>query len=178
MLALDPTARTIRIGVEMTDKGYTQWEIPREGELLDFRQANLKDLGLDASRGKVEFMQADLSNMKDLYRGYDLILVNNLLEHSYDPAKFLSTVHERLNAGGLLVIACTNEWREDVTKKDNWIGGYKDATGENVVTRDGLSTILTQLREVREPVDVPLAIRRSGRSWDYALSQLTFWSLC
>ncbi|MDP0496291.1 MAG: 5-histidylcysteine sulfoxide synthase [Verrucomicrobiota bacterium JB024] len=177
VLALDPTARTIRIGVEMTDKGYTQWEIPREGELVDFRQANLKDLGLDASRGKVEFMQADLSNMKDLYRGFDLIVVTNLLERSYNPAQFLKTVHERLNPGGLLVIACTNEWRESFTKKEHWIGGYKDATGENVSTRDGLAALLPRFRESREPVDVPFALRRSGRTWDHALSQVTFWTL-
>ncbi|MGE9294608.1 MAG: methyltransferase domain-containing protein, partial [Puniceicoccales bacterium] len=130
---------------------------------------------LDGSRGKVEFMQADLSNMKDLYRGFDLILVSNLLERSYNPAKFLETVHERLNEGGLLVIACTNAWSEQFTKKENWIGGYKDATGENVSTRDGLGALLKNFREFREPVNVPQAIRRSGRTWDYAISEVTFW---
>src|SRR5690606_1666968 len=78
---IDPTARTIRIGVEMVDKGYTQWQIPAEGEIVDFEQVYLKDLGLgDALRGKVEFMQADLANMKPVYKGYDLILINGLLE--------------------------------------------------------------------------------------------------
>ncbi len=175
VLGLDPTARTIRIGVEMTDKGYTQWEIPREGELVDFRQCHLKNLGLDASRGKVEFMQADLSNMKDLYKGFDLIVVNNLLERTYDPAKFLAKVHERLNDGGLLVIACTNEWREDITAKANWIGGHKDATGENVITLDGLGQHLSAFKQVREPLDLPFALRRQGRAFDAYVSQVSFW---
>lgn len=175
VLGLDPTARTIRIGVEMVDKGYTQWEIPKEGDLVDFRQAHLKDLGLDASRGKVELMQADLSNMKALYSGYDLIVVNNLLERTYDPAKFLQGVHERLNGGGLLVIACTNDWREDFTQKPNWIGGYKDTTGENVITRDGLAALLTRFREAREPVDVPFVLRRQARAYEHYISQVTFW---
>ncbi|MEM8550329.1 MAG: 5-histidylcysteine sulfoxide synthase, partial [Verrucomicrobiota bacterium] len=175
VLGLDPTARTIRIGVEMVDKGYTQWEIPKEGDLVDFRQAHLKDLGLDGSRGKVEFMQADLSNMKDLYRDFDLILVNNLLERTYDPAKFLEGVHERLNDKGLLVIACTNDWREDFTQHPHWIGGYKDKTGENVITRDGLAQQLDTFEEVAAPVDIPLALRRHARAYETYVTQVTFW---
>ncbi|MGY8695619.1 MAG: 5-histidylcysteine sulfoxide synthase, partial [Verrucomicrobiia bacterium] len=73
---VDFTARMIRIGVELKEKGYTQYTLPEEGEIVSFHQQNLQELGLDASRPKVEFMQADISNMKSLFTGYDLILLD------------------------------------------------------------------------------------------------------
>ncbi|MGE9295123.1 MAG: 5-histidylcysteine sulfoxide synthase [Puniceicoccales bacterium] len=176
VLGLDPTARTIRIGVEMVDKGYTQWEIPSEGEIVDFRQVHLKDLGLDSSRAKVEFMQADLSNMKDLYQGYDLILINCLLERSYDPAKFLESVHERLNEGGLLVIASTNDWSTDHTERDKWLGGFKDRTGENQSTLNGIQLALgDHFAEAESPIEIPQVIRRNTRCFEHNLVQVSFW---
>lgn len=175
--AMDPTARTIRIGVEMVDKGYTQWEIPMEGDLVEYRQRHLKDLGLDASRSKVEFLQADLSNMKDLYNGYDLIVVNNLLERSYQPENFLASVHKRLNSGGLLVIASTNDWATEYTTKAHWMGGFKDATGESVFTRDSLRRILGQHFEESDDTEtVPFLLRRNARRFEHYLSEVTFWT--
>ncbi|WP_309400775.1 5-histidylcysteine sulfoxide synthase [Cerasicoccus maritimus] len=176
VLGLDPTARTIRIGVEMVDKGYTQWEIPSEGDIVDFRQAYLKNIGLDSARSKVEFMQTDLSNMKDLYRGYDLILINCQLERSYDPAQFLKSVHERLNEGGLLVIASTNDWNETHTQRDKWLGGFKDRTGENQSTLDGIELALGEhFKSAEAPIEIPQVIRRNARVFEHNLVQVSFW---
>ncbi|WP_425503938.1 5-histidylcysteine sulfoxide synthase [Cerasicoccus frondis] len=176
VLGLDPTARTIRIGVEMVDKGYTQWEIKSEGEIVDFRQAHLKDIGLDHARSKVEFMQADLSNMKDLYRGYDLILLNCILERSYDPARFLENVHERINEGGLLVIASTNDWDTAHTQQDKWLGGFKDGTGENQVTIDGIQQALKgNFVSAETAIQIPQVIRRTARTYEHNLVQVSFW---
>lgn len=175
---IDPTARTIRIGVELVDKGYTQWEIPMEGDLVEYRQCHLTDLGLDASRAKVDFMQADLSNMKELYQGYDLILVNNLLERSYEPENFLGEVHKRMNPGGLLVIASTHDWSEANTRKENWLGGFKDPTGESVFTQDALERILGQhFVPDGDSLDIPFVLRRNARRFDAYVSQISFWKM-
>lgn len=174
---IDPTARTIRIGVEMVDKGYTQWQIAAEGEIVDFEQVALKDLGLeDALRGKVEFMQADLANMKPIYRGYDLIAINGLLEKSYNPAAFLKNVHERLNAGGLLVVACANHWSTEHTARENWLGGFKDKTGENQTTLEGIRKALQEHFELLESaIDLPKALRIDARNYAYSLMQISVW---
>lgn len=175
---IDPTARTIRIGVEMVDKGYTQWTIPKEGEIVDFRQCSLKDLGLDATRPKVTFMQADLANMKELYRGYDLIVVNDLLDRSYDPEKFLASVHERLNPGGLLVIASVDDWHVDKTPRDRWLGGFKASNGENQTTLDGLQKVLgTHFTMEGEPINLHSVLRIHARRYDHRIVQVTFWGL-
>lgn len=173
---IDPTARTIRIGVEMVDKGYTQWQIPAEGEIVDFEQVHLGDLGLDNARSKVEFLQADLANMKPIFKGYDLIVINGLLERSYDPAAFLHTVYERLNPGGLLIIACSNHWDTAHTERSKWLGGFKDKTGENLTTLEAIGQILGEhFNRAEEPINLPASTRIDARTYLYRLMQVSVW---
>lgn len=172
---LDSTARMIRIGVQMKEKGYTQYILPEEGEIHAFKQHNLQELGLDASRSKVDFVQADISNMKDIYAGYDLILVDTILERTYKPENFLKTVHQRLNSGGLLVISSTYDWQNDITERDNWLGGFK-VDGENMTTFDRLETILGEhFKQTAKPIDVPFVLRKNKRSFDHKIAQVSVW---
>ncbi len=174
---IDFTARIIRMGVEMKDKGYTQYTLRDEGDIVSFHQRYLKDFGLDDTRSKVEFMQGDLSNLKEIYTGYDLIVIDSMLERTHNPVKFLEEVHQRLKAGGLLVIASTNDWLEAFTGKENWLGGYKE-NGENVTTLDSLQRILgDHFKQNDKPVDVPCVIRKTKRTFDHNLVQVTFWEL-
>jgi len=176
VVGVDASARTIRIGVEMMEKGYTQWEIPKEGEIVEFRNKHLKDFGLEGCQDKVEFLQADLSNIKDIFTGYDLIVIDNMLERAYDPGKFLAGVHERLNDGGLLIIATTGDWHQDHTEKGNWLGGYKDA-GENVTTLDGLHAQLDEhFERLGEPQALERVLRRNARCFEHDLTEVTVWA--
>ncbi|MGF1452603.1 MAG: 5-histidylcysteine sulfoxide synthase [Opitutales bacterium] len=173
---MDATARHIRIGVELVEKGYTQWEIPKEGELVEFRQAHLSHLGLDHCRSSVEFQQADIANMKELYRGYDLILINGVLERSYAPARFLESVHERLNLNGILVIACSNDWDEGHSPRGQWLGGYKDETGENVSTLDGIAAHLKAHFDRQGAVtELPRLTRLHANRFDVSLMEVSVW---
>ncbi len=174
---VDFTARMIRVGVELKDKGYTQYILPDEGEIVSFHQRNLQELGLDGTRGKVEFLQADISNMKDIFKGYDLILLDTMLERSYNPEKFLQGVHQRLNSGGLLVIASTYDWQEQFTERENWLGGFKVA-GENLTTLDRLEELLSSnFDRIAEPIDTPYVLRKTKRTFDHNVAQVTVWKL-
>ncbi|MDQ8202025.1 5-histidylcysteine sulfoxide synthase [Pelagicoccus sp. SDUM812003] len=172
---MDFTARMIRIGVQMKDKGYTQYVLPEEGEIVSFHQANLQELGLDGTRQKVDFMQGDPSNLKDIYKGYDLILLDTVLERTYNPEKFLASAHQRLNPGGLLVISSTYDWRSEVTEKDNWLGGFK-VDGENVTSLDSLERVLgPAFKRIGEPRDVEYALRKTARTFEHNVTQVTVW---
>ena len=172
---LDATARMIRIGAQMQEKGYTQYVLPEEGEIVSFHQANLQELGLDAARSKVEFLQGDLSNLKPIFSGYDLILLDTTLERSYNPAAFLKSVHERLNDGGFLVIASTYDWQTQFTEKAHWLGGYKQ-DGENVETLETLHQLLDQNFTLHQPpIDVEFVLRRSKRVHEHSIAQVTRW---
>ena len=172
---VDITARMIRIGVDLKDKGYTQYILPEEGDIVSFHQKNLQELGLDGARERVDFMQSDLSNMKDLFTGYDLILVDTSLENAYNPGKFLDSVHERLNPGGLLIIASNYDWAESKTEHNQWLGGVK-INGENTTTLDALHTRFAgKFAAVGDPVDIQQVIRRSNRSFMHNNVQVTVW---
>ena len=174
---VDFTARMIRIGVELKEKGYTQYTLPEEGEIVSFHQQNLQELGLDASRPKVEFMQADISNMKSLFTGYDLILLDTMLENTYNPKKFLDSVHQRINSKGLLIIASSYDWQADNTDREHWLGGFK-INGENATTIDQLHELLEdRFTRISEPKEIQQVIRKTNRTFEHKAIQVTVWEL-
>jgi putative 4-mercaptohistidine N1-methyltranferase len=123
----------------------------------------------------VEFYQADALNLKPQFTGYDLVLAANLLDRLSKPAKFLSTIHERLSDGGLLVIASPYTWLEEFTRRENWIGGYRK-DGEPYSTLDGLRDHLkAHFTQVAEPRDVEFIIRETNRKFQHSISQVTVW---
>ena len=172
---LDFSARFIRIADELVKKGYIQYVLPDEGELVSYHEKSLADYGLEATAEKVEFFQADACNLKPLYADYDLVFAGNLIDRLYSPRKFLGTIHERIRPGGVLVIASPYTWLEEYTGKDEWLGGFK-RDGENVTTLDGLDeTLSAHFVRVGEPRDVPFVIRETARKFQHTVSQVTVW---
>ncbi|MFB0935865.1 MAG: putative 4-mercaptohistidine N1-methyltransferase, partial [Propionivibrio sp.] len=135
----------------------------------------LAELGLNTAAEKIEFFQGDACNLKSVFTGYDLVLASNLIDRLYSPARFLESVHERLNPGGLLLIASPYTWLPEHTKREDWLGGFKK-DGENFTTLDGLKAILGQrFRLLREPLSVPFVIRETKRKFQHSLSEVTLW---
>lgn len=172
---VDFSARFIRVAIDMKEKGYTQYILPEEGDIVSYHERHLEDLKLDKMVDKVEFFQTDASNLKPIYTDYDLVLAGNLIDRMYNPAKFLTSIHERIRKGGLLVITSPYTWLEEFTEKENWIGGFKE-NGENVFTIDGLHRLLKKhFRPVGEPRDIPFVIRETKRKFQHSLSEMTVW---
>ena len=69
-------------------------------DLFSYHEVKLSDLGLEGTEQRVSFQQADACNLKELYAGYDLVLATNLIDRLYNPRKFLTMIHERVNPGG------------------------------------------------------------------------------
>lgn len=172
---IDFSARLIGSGVQMLEHGMLRYTLIDEGKLVSYKERTLADLGLDKVRHKVDFFQGDACNLKSLFTGYDLIFAANLIDRLYSPIKFLSSVHERLNPGGILLIASPYTWLEEHTKSGEWIGGFKK-NGENLTTRDGLKEILgQQFRLMEGPLEVPFVIRETRRKFQHTLSEVTLW---
>ncbi|MFN3396940.1 MAG: 5-histidylcysteine sulfoxide synthase [Sulfurimicrobium sp.] len=172
---IDFSARFIGLGVQLAETGVLRYTLADEGELVQYRERKLADLGLDGVAGKVEFLQGDACNLKPLFSGYDLIFAANLIDRLYSPARFLATVHERLNPGGLLLIATPCTWLAEHTRREEWIGGFKK-DGESFTTLDGLKSILGQHFRLREgPLEVPFVIRETRRKFQHTLSEVTLW---
>jgi 5-histidylcysteine sulfoxide synthase/putative 4-mercaptohistidine N1-methyltranferase len=172
---IDFSARFIQLGVQLAEQGVLRYTLAEEGELVSWHERRLADLRLTEARGRVAFFQGDACNLKPLFTGYDLILAANLIDRLYSPARFLATVHARLNPGGLLLIASPYTWLAEHTPREEWIGGFK-RDGENVTTLDGLKAMLGgHFRLLQGPVEVPFVIRETRRKFQHTLSEVTIW---
>lgn len=172
---IDFSARFIGLGVQLAEQGRLRYTLVEEGELVTYKERNLTELGLDAVAHKVEFFQGDACNLKPVFSGYDLIVAANLIDRLYSPEKFLESVHERLNPGGVLLIASPYTWLPEHTKRESWIGGFKK-DGENFTTLDGLKAILGKhFTLLRGPLSVPFVIRETKRKFQHTLSEVTIW---
>ena len=172
---IDFSARFIAVGHQLAEQGSVRYTLTDEGELVSYHEHGLAEYGLQDVAAKVSFFQGDACNLKPMWTGYDLILAANLIDRLYDPARFLREVHQRLNAGGLLLIASPYTWLEEHTLRADWIGGFKK-DGENFTTLDGLHALLdAHFQRIAPPRDVPFVIRETRRKFQHTVSEVTLW---
>ena len=172
---IDFSARFIGIGTQLAAQGTLRYTLVDEGELVSYRECTLAGLGLEAQAGRVSFYQGDACNLKPLFSGYDLVLAANLIDRLYNPALFLAHIHERINPGGVLMLASPYTWLTEHTRREDWVGGFKK-DGENFTTLDGLKAHLgAHFRLMESPRDLPFVIRETRRKFQHSLSEVTFW---
>jgi 5-histidylcysteine sulfoxide synthase/putative 4-mercaptohistidine N1-methyltranferase len=172
---LDFTARNIRVAVQLQENGVLNYVFPEEGELLSYNQINISNFGFEKGVGKVTFLQSDASNMKSIFVGYDLVLINDILDQMYNPRHFLSGVHKRINPGGRLIVATGYDWSDDCTKKENWVGGHRDA-GEQIWGAEDLANLLSEtFTRIAGPIIVPSVTRINKRKFSYNNLEVTVW---
>ncbi len=172
---IDFSARFIQAGAKLAETGSLRYTLQDEGELVSYHERRLDALGLAATAGRVEFWQGDACNLKDVFTGFDLVLAANLIDRLYSPRRFLDDVAQRLNPGGLLVLASPCTWLDEHTSRAEWIGGFKK-DGETYTTLDGLRDALgAKFDLVQGPQDVPFVIRETRRKHQHTLSELTVW---
>jgi len=172
---IDFSARFIRIAYQLQEKGVIHYQLPEEGEIVSYHEKRLSDFNLQGTGERIEFYQGDAHNLKPQFADYDLILASNLLDRLYEPARLLTTIHQRLQIGGLLVLASPYTWLEEYTKKANWVGGIRKA-GEPYTTLEGLHELLEpHFKRIGEPRELEFVIRETARKFQHTKSQLTIW---
>jgi len=172
---IDFSARFVKVGLEMKEKGYIRYAIPEEGELVSYHEKTMAGMDLAGVGEKVEFWQGDAHNLKPQFKDYDLVLACNLIDRLYEPSRFLANIRERMNIGGLLVLFSPYTWLKEFTPQEQWLGGKK-IDGENVTTLEGLQkTLAPHFKQVGEPKDVEFVIRETGRKFQHSVSQMTVW---
>ncbi len=172
---IDFSARFVQVGVELQQDNMIGYYQNGEGGLKSRREVSLEDLGLQEVRDRVEFWQGDACNLKPHFTNYDLVMATNLIDRLYEPHLFLASVHERINAGGYLILTSPYTWLEEYTSKEFWIGGYKDENGNEVSTLDGLKAMLKDKFELVATEDVPFVIRETPRKYQHTISEMSVW---
>lgn len=173
---IDFSARFIQQAVKLQKEGIIRYTLPTEGDLVEFKEINLSSLGYDQVKKGIQFIQGDACNLKPQFTGYDLVFCGNLIDRLYDPALFLSTISQRLNPGGLLILTSPYTWLEQFTEKSKWLGGIK-VNGENQTTLDGLKAHLSSKFKLLATDDVPFIIRETQRKFQHSIAQMTVWEL-
>ncbi|WP_020675754.1 5-histidylcysteine sulfoxide synthase [Geopsychrobacter electrodiphilus] len=172
---IDFSARFIRIAHQLQLKGNIHYQLPEEGDIVSVHEQQLDSFGLSETSPKIEFVQGDAHNLKPQFKGYDLVIAANLIDRLSDPAHFLTSISERINPGGLLVIASPYTWLEEFTKKKNWIGAVRRA-GEPFTSFEGLQELLSShFHLLGEPQDLPFVIRETARKFQHTVSQVSIW---
>lgn len=177
VIAIDSSARFIQPAVEFKKNGLLRYVIKDEGDLQIFKDVLLKDLEFGNGTATLNFMQDDAMKLKKSYAENDVILAFNLLEELQDPSVFLADIHERLNSDGILIIGSTYEWNEAFCPKDNWLGGFKK-DGEPLKSFDTLNEILSRNFDlIKQPFDLKYVKRKSSRSFELKISEISLWQI-
>lgn len=172
---IDFSARFIQHGVQLAKQQTLHYSICLEGDLVEHKSCQLHHLGLDQVADKVAFFQGDACNLKPQFSGYDFILAANLIDRLHHPKAFLTTVHQRLNVGGVLMLTSPYTWLTEHTERSEWIGGFKQ-DAENFTTLDGLKALLSPHFDLIEaPQHVEFVIRETARKFQHSLSEVTLW---
>ncbi len=103
---IDFSARFIKNAILMKESGVLRYKIKTDSGVYENREVCANELGIDEdARARTQFWQGDACNLKPRFRGYDLIVASNQPEKLYDSIKFMQSVHDRLNDGGVFVLA-------------------------------------------------------------------------
>lgn len=169
---VDFSARFIKTAFSMQERGEVRYNLIEEGELTSFKSRKLAAMGLEDTVEKVSFSQGDACNLKPHLTGYDLIFMGNLIDRVYSPRKVLADMSERLNPGGLLIVASPFTWLEEYTERSEWLGGYKDENGETLSSTEALEQALSpNLTRVSAPQEIAFVIRETKRKYQHTLSE-------
>jgi len=175
---LDFSRRFIAVACRMAEEGKIAYEIPLEGELAAPVERRLADFDLDAVRQRVTFFSGDALSLPREFSGYDLIFAGNLIDRLKNPRLFLSSIHQRLVPGGLLVLTSPYTWLDEFTPHSEWLGGFT-AGGSNFTTLDGLRKSLNpHFSMLGKPRDIPFVIRETARKYQHSIAEMTVWERC
>jgi len=174
--AVDFSARYIQHGVKMQQGKSVRYVMESEGELIDFKEVNLTKFDLSDDCKNINFSQGDACNLKAVFKNYDVILAQHILENSYDPALFLASIARRLNDNGLLILASDYRYNTDKTQQEKWLGGIK-VNGENLTGFEGLSLKLSKEFDLLEQQEIPRILKTNQRNFTVSQSHITVWQL-
>lgn len=174
--AIDFTARLIAHGYALQELGESRYVIEHEGEIMDFKEFDIRAHRYFAVKDKVHFSQGDACNLKPRYNGYDLILATDVLESVHHPEQFLQVAKSRLNEGGLLVLVSGYQFGDRDNIDSQWLGGAK-LNGENFSSFDGLKQLLGGDFDLLATEEINDIQRINARRFELNLSQLSVWRL-
>ena len=172
---MDFSDRFIEVATEMKENKKLKYERLEEGSLVSYQERTLEEIGLNKSYNNITFLQQDATNLKPIYKDYDLVIAVNLIDRLNEPLAFLKEIGSRINKNGVLLIASPYTWLEEYTPKEKWLGGYKK-DGEDITTFRGLEEVLSkEFTLITNPIELEFVIRETKHKFQHTISEVTLW---
>ena len=172
--AVDFSARYIQHGVKLQTGTSVRYVTKNEGEILDYHEVNLDELGLVGKGKNIHFSQGDVSNLKPIYADYDVVILQHSLERGYGVTPFNDNFYRRLKSKSLLVIISDYQFDNAEIEQEKWLGGKK-VNGENVFGIDGISQALAGQFELVSQQELTRVLKESNRKYRVTTPELTVW---
>lgn len=172
---VDFSARFIQYGVKLQQNEQVRYQSIIQGDIVEFNEIRSEAI-LKNYRGNIIFSQGDAVNLKTNFDGYDVIVLQQVLEQSYDPILVLENIKARLNHHGLLIVASSYIFNENVTDKSKWLGGVK-VNGENVSGFDGLNQQLSNTFVFKEQKSLIETLQLNQNQKQQTTIDVSVWQL-
>jgi len=173
VIAIDYSHNFINTAKNLQDENKIDYEITVEGDIKEHKTIDLATLDLLKNKNRVQFLQGDALNLDTSLQNFDLIFCSNLIDRLENPTAFLQEIQSRLNENGILVILSPYTWLEEYTKKEQWLGGYKE-DNKKVYTLCKLKKELHPL-ELVDRFDVEFVIKETKRKFQHTISEMSIW---
>lgn len=174
VLGVDLSDSFISTARKLRDQGELDFRILEEGEF--FSQARAVVDRETAQR--VSFRRADASSLPPEFIDFDAVLIANVICRLPSPMACLSRMSGMrgiVKRGGLLVLTTPFTWMDKFTPKEVWLGGYRDQSGREIWSEEGLKRVLAPDFELLDRRDMPLIIKEHRRKYQYIVSLGTVW---
>jgi 5-histidylcysteine sulfoxide synthase/putative 4-mercaptohistidine N1-methyltranferase len=174
--AVDFSARTIQHGVQLQNGGSVRYTKTIEGDICQYHELKLVDAVPNSKSERILFSQGDGCNLKDIFKGYDVVFVQHALETSYDPASLLRNAISRLKPSGLLIILSDYHYQSQHTEQSKWLSGMK-INGENLFALEALRNRLEPKFNLTSQHELYRVMDESARNFTVDKCQMTAWRM-
>jgi 5-histidylcysteine sulfoxide synthase/putative 4-mercaptohistidine N1-methyltranferase len=171
---IDFTARHIQHCLDLKEQGQLRYAMPTQGEIFDFHEVTLENLGLEQSPENLHFSQGDGLNLKPQFGDYDLAICHRVIEFSYQPQELLQQLSQRIKPGGVVVLGSSYAWDVSITDMPHWIGGFK-RNGENLSSEAHLFEIMSTEFDLLQETQVISQFELDQRTSQTANNHITIW---
>lgn len=123
VIGVEFSANEISAPVKLKTYDKLTFKVKIKDEIYEDKTIFLNDF--DFNKNRVNFLQADSSNLKPIFTGFDFVLSQNI-DRIYNPKKFLSQIGDRIKSGGILAIVSSYKFDETLTPPENFLIGFND----------------------------------------------------
>jgi SAM-dependent methyltransferase len=145
-----------------------------QGEIFDFHEVTLGNLGFVDAPENLHFAQGDGHNLKLQFNDYDVAICHRVIEYSYHPQVLLQQLCQRVKAGGLVILGSSYAWDVSITDVQHWIGGFK-RNGENLSSEAHLSEIMSTEFDLVKETEIVSKLELDQRTSQTANNHITIW---